>query len=302
MSQSVIKLSEQKMKDMKEYYQNHLATPPAGARFSVKINGCTITAYKSGKVLFQGKKHQEEASKWEKVNLSKKETKKQATVPSAILNDSHIGSDESGTGDYFGPITAASCYVTKEQIEQLKTLGIQDSKKISDLKAIELSQKMVELGIPYSLLTISNEKYNQLKENNWTSDKMKAMLHHHSHLLLIDKLAGQPYAGIVVDDFCTPEWYEKYIRSENESLIEGTYFTTEAELHSIAVAAASVIARAKFLQEMDRLSELVGFALLKGASKEVDKQAAKVMQKDPSLLNKVAKVSFVTTKKAKQYL
>src|SRR5699024_3761478 len=97
--------------------------------------------------------------------------------PTNFFTSSHIGSDESGTGDYFGPVTAAAVYVEANQIDTLKKLGIQDSKAINDETIIKLATKLAEMNIPYSSMVIPNEKYNVLQQNGWTQGKMKAMIH-----------------------------------------------------------------------------------------------------------------------------
>src|SRR5699024_12352424 len=85
-----------------------------------------------------------------------------------ILESSHIGSDESGTGDFFGPVTAAAVSITQEQIINLNKLGIQDSKLIKDDSILNISKKIVTMNIHYSLLVLNNEKYNQIQQSGWS--------------------------------------------------------------------------------------------------------------------------------------
>src|SRR5699024_8126276 len=135
---------------MQTYYQPYLEKSPQGPMFRARTPNAVITAYKSGKVLFQGANPTDEIVKW----TNEKSVNNQ-------LKTSHIGSDESGTGDFFGPVTAAAVFITQEQIVNLKELGIQDSKLIKDDSILNLSKKIVEMNIPYSLLVLNNEKYNQ---------------------------------------------------------------------------------------------------------------------------------------------
>lgn len=310
MGQHVYTLSKETINKMKQHYKNALTNEPVGATFRAKTTNAVITAYNSGKVLFQGAKPEVEAGKWVDVkregNTKKPKKVAQATTgytpPTTIFKQTHIGSDESGTGDYFGPVTVASAYVEEDQIEALKRLGIQDSKKIDDQTVLRLAKEIVKLKVPYSLLILHNEKYNFHQQNGWSQGKIKAMLHHHVNNLLLKKIADKPYKGIVIDQFCEPSLYERYIATENEQLAPKTYFITKAESHSIAVATSSVIARASFLKELERLSALVGFTLLKGASKQVDQRIAQIMKQDRQLLNQCAKLHFVNTKKAEAYL
>lgn len=313
MGQIVHTYSLQTLKHMQRSYKDMLEQSPQGALFRARTEHAVITAYRSGKVLFQGKSPEKEAKKWEA--LLNHEVEKPQTVkrnkkvdkiyapPFELAKQTHIGSDESGTGDYFGPITTCCTLITQEQIEPLKGLGIQDSKKITDDNIKTLAQELIKRSIPYVSVVLDNEKYNMLQKKGWTQGKMKAMLHHYAIKNLMKKLGHTNYHGILIDQFCEPHVYKKHLATEGETLPDHTYFMTKAEDFSIAVAAGSIIARARFLQEMNRLSEQIGFTLLKGASNQVDQLAAQIISaKGEAILPSIAKVHFANTKKAKQYL
>lgn len=312
MGQVTFILNEQEIKQMKIYYNNFLDKTPQGAIFRAKTSNAVITAYKSGKVLFQGANIEAETVKWQgNVPTTTNKTKNHKESPNftsyrpteVILNTNHIGSDESGTGDYFGPVTTAAVYVTENQINLLKELGIQDSKAIKDDVVQRLAKEIAQMNIPYSLMILHNEKYNTLQQSGWSQGKMKAMLHHSTINQLIQKAGPVPYEGIVIDQFCQPSVYKNYLASERQKLNDKTFFMTKAENHSIAVAAGSVIARASFLQEMDKLSNEIDFDLIKGASAKVDKLIARIIKlKGHSTLNSIAKLHFKNTEKAQQYL
>jgi|SRR5690625_3113819 len=308
MSQIVFTFPLDTINEMKDYYKKYMSEQqPPGAFFRARTNGTVITAYKSGKVLFQGSNPIKEASKWQASTAPKEENNKakQSSFmpPSSLFTASHIGSDESGTGDYFGPVTTCAAYVQKNQIETLKMLGIQDSKRVTDENVIQLAKRLSELNIPYSLLVLHNEKYNQLQKDGWSQGKIKAMLHHHAIKKLLSKINDFSYKGILIDQFCDPKLYINYIESEDEKLIEHSYFMTKAEHSSIAVASASIIARARFLQEIDQLSKSIGYTLQKGASKKVDKLIARIIkEKGEATLKTCAKLHFANTKKGKQLI
>lgn len=294
---------------MKHHYTNKLQTTPQGAVFRAKTNHAVVTAYKSGKVLFQGESPEAEAGRW--VNVEHEHVKSGTnsvkegsfTPPERLFSANHIGSDEAGTGDYFGPITVAAAFVKKEQIELLKELGVRDSKNISDPTIRKIAKDIAQLELPYSLLILHNEKYNNLQKSGWTQGKMKAMLHHHAINNLRQKIEPTPCEGILIDQFCEPSVYKKHIGSEQQKLADHTYFMTKAESYSIAVAAGSIIARASFLEEMSKLSKQVEITLPKGASKKVDQTIANVIKKrGNNILNTCAKTHFANTKKAQSYL
>ncbi|MDY0408617.1 ribonuclease HIII [Paracerasibacillus soli] len=129
-----------------------------------------------------------------------------------------MGSDEAGTGDYFGPVTVASAYVDEEHIKILKEIGVQDSKKITDQTIQKLTKEILRLRIPYTLLNLHNEKYNKLQQQGWTQGKMKTLLHHHAIKKLLKKVPNRPLEGILIDQFCMPDVYKRHLSSENESL------------------------------------------------------------------------------------
>lgn len=311
MPQHVVTFTKDIIKKMEIYYEAFISTPnPPGAVFRAKTTNCVITAYNSGKVLFQGATPEIEFLKWNKNDKTAlensnniKQTPRILELPNDFLLGNHSGSDEAGTGDYFGPITVAAAFVQGDQIELLKELGIQDSKNLTDNKIRKLSESIIQLEIPYSLLIMNNEKYNKLQASGWTQGKMKTMLHHHAYLKLYKKTKDIDSKGSLIDQFCIPSVYKKHLASEGETIPENTYFKTKAESHSISVATASIIARTSFLKEMDKLSELTGFTLPKGAAKKVDLTIASVIKKHGSpFLNEIAKVHFVNTKKANTYL
>lgn len=307
MGQSVQTFNLKTIEKMKEYYKQSLSTKlPPGAIFRARTDNAVITAYKSGKVLFQGGNPSAEFSKWtdnvvEDIKEKKKASSSNFLPPQSLFTSTHIGSDESGTGDYFGPVTTCAAYVTEKQINELKMMGIQDSKAITDDNVKRLSKELVKLNIPYSLLVLHNEKYNSLQKQGWSQGKMKAMLHHHAIKKVVDKVGNHPNNGILVDQFCNPDIYIKHISSENETLEENTFFMTKAESYSIAVAAASVIARASFLKEMEKLSKKIGYTLLKGASQRVDNLIAQIIREQgEAVLRTCAKLHFANTEKGRK--
>ena len=307
MGQTVITVDDKTLTTMTDYYQTHQTKTPPHAVFQAKITGVTITAYRSKKVMFQGDRAAEEAKRWHAATST---TTKKTTVndhnyaPSdALFNQSIIGSDETGTGDYFGPITVVSAYVTSDQVALLKELGVKDSKNLTDASIVQLAKTILKLDVPYSLVVLHNEKYNQLQSRGWSQGKMKTMLHHTAISHLLKKISPVTPDGILIDQFSAPSVYQKHLRSEGKQLHPNTYFVTKAESHAIAVATASILARYSFVKEMDKLSKQAGFTIPKGASKKVDQVAAQVIkQKGKQALTHYAKVHFKNTEKAAAYL
>lgn len=288
--------------EMLKHYKPFLKPTPTGAVFSAKTINCSITAYKSGKVLFQGKNPEIEADKWGKAvgpSVEKPSAVHAFYPPASLYRQSHIGSDEAGTGDYFGPITVAAAYIRSEQFSLLEEMGVKDSKNLTDEKIKIIAKELIKEKIPYSLVILHNEKYNSLQRKGWSQGKMKAMLHHHAISNLLKKISPEKPQGILVDQFAEPRIYINHLKTEGEKIQQDIYFQTKAESYSLAVAAGSIIARASFVNEMEKLSQKTGMELPKGASKKVDEAAASLIDKfGMSKLEEVAKVHFATTKKA----
>ncbi|WP_191560658.1 ribonuclease HIII [Metabacillus idriensis] len=304
MSNAVIKIDQPTILKMKSYYSaDPGAKVPPGAVFTAKSNGCTITAYKSGKVLFQGNQAAEEAEKWSKPEQkTTKKPSKPLTVfspPPNISTLSIIGSDEVGTGDFFGPITVVAAYVKKEQIQLLQELGVKDSKHLNDKQITSIAKDLL-VTIPYSLLILHNEKYNQLQSTGMSQGKMKAILHNQAINKLYDKIAPEVPDGVLIDQFAEPAIYFKHI-NEHQYRTENTFFSTKAEGIHLAVAAASILARYSFLKEMDLLSVKAGMTLPKGAGAKVDEAAAAIIaKKGESTLKSLTKFHFANSEKAKK--
>lgn len=301
----VLEVSKTEMEKIKKSYNKYARqNPPQGSLFLVKTPTCTITGYRSGKVMFQGKGAHDESKKWRQQAAVSKQRQAptrthQWSPPANIQQLSIIGSDECGTGDYFGPMTVAAVFASKDQLSLLTELGVKDSKQLTDEKIREVAQDLAHT-IPYSLLILHNEKYNELQEKGMNQGKMKALLHNQALHHVINKVDNEHYDGILVDQFVKPATYFRYLEGEKNK-ITSLYFATQAEGLHLAVAAASIIARSAFLKEMDILSKRAHFTLPKGASKQVDEAAARLIRKrGEPILRQFTKLHFANTTKAKQ--
>ena len=119
----------------------------------------------------------------EKINSGKAEAtdsrdkkEKEKTTKVIPLRINSIGSDEVGTGDYFGPIVVTASYVSKDNIDFLLDLGVKDSKKLTDQQILKIVPSIIK-KIPYQTFILRNEEYNNHKNNNINMNQMKAILH-----------------------------------------------------------------------------------------------------------------------------
>lgn len=203
------------------------------------------------------------------------------------MDEGHIGVDESGKGDYFGPLVIAACYVGPEHLAELE--GVKDSKKLTDPVAMKLAANIKRV-CPHKLVVIGPSKYNDLYEQIGNLNNLLAWGHARA---LEEVLAIAPCKQVISDQFANPsllkrKLFEKGKQIELISMVRGE--------SDIAVAAASVLARAEFLWRLKRLSEECGVDLPKGASPQVIAAAKRLVRKQgASALHSVAKMHFKTT-------
>ena len=301
----VLKVCDKTKEQMIEFfeYSKREKTPPY-AVFQAVDGDTIVTLYESGKVVFQGIDADLASDYWietEKINSGKdgliekkeKEKKDEKTLP---LRMNSIGSDEVGTGDYFGPIVVTSAYVSKENIDFLLDLKVKDSKKLTDEQIIKIVPEIIK-KIPYHTLIVNNTKYNEFYGNDMNMNKIKAVLHNKVLSELVKK--NYPYDYIVVDQFEYPNAYFKHISSAKEQ-VKNIFFMTKAEDKCLSVACASMISRYIFLQEMNKLSKSLNMTLPKGASPIVDEVAKKIVNiYGFDKLKEIAKLNFKNTEKIK---
>lgn len=286
-------------------------TTPPYAKWQAKDGDTVITLYESGKVVFQGKDADLASDFWittEKINSGKVDVKNSANkekkekleyIDPKIYHANTIGSDEVGTGDYFGPIVVTATYVAKENIPFLEELGVKDSKKMTDEKILEVVPKVIKV-IPYESIILTNKEYNEKYDENTNMNKIKAIMH---NKVLFSMREKQPdYNYIVVDQFAMPYVYFNYLKSSS-NVVKNITFMTKAEDKCLSVACASIISRYIFLKEFDKLGNSLNLSLLKGASDKVDEQGVLIAkQYGIDKLNDIAKLNFKNTEKIKAKL
>lgn len=304
MANEVLKLTEQEIKTVINTYQNAQVTRNApGVRFAAKTSDISITIYNSGKVLFQGAGASKEAGRFGTA-IPKVTTKKQGskgdTLPQNLAALSVVGSDETGTGDFFGPVTVAACYVPADKIELVKELGVKDSKQLTDDLMREIAPSL-EAALIHSVLTVPNPKYNEIQQQGNSQGKIKALLHNQALKHVLRKLKDEKPDYILIDQFAERGVYYNYLKNESEVVRENVLLATKAEGLHLSVAAASVLARVAFLEEMDRMSASVGMTLPKGAGPKVDEIAAKILLKHgEDKLKTITKWHFANLDKARK--
>ncbi len=307
----VFKVSDLLKEKMVAYYQDKRKekTPPY-ALFQAMDADTMITLYESGKAMFQGKCADMDAKMWaemernltgKRVNLSEAydRNEKIKDTRRTLYGLTTIGSDEVGTGDFFGPIVVTACYVPKEQVPYLDQLGVRDSKTITDKKIIEIAPTLMK-EVSHVTFILRNEEYNRYQSMGYNMNKIKAILH--NKVLVAMKKKHPSYDRIVVDQFVFPRKYFEHI-SQSREKVKDIMFLTKAESVCASVAAASCISRYIFLKEMKSLGDHLGFPLLKGAGEDVDRLAAKIVTVyGEEKLPEIAKMNFKNADKYFDFL
>ena len=286
----VIKVDEETKNKMIEYYKDKIRekTPPY-AIFQAQEEDTIITLYNSGKCMFQGTSAFVDANMWKALKENDEEDQNKIDY----LNTTSVGSDEVGTGDYFGPIVVTASLVKKDDIEFLKKLGCTDSKKITDDKIKKIAPEIIK-KIKYKSIILSNEEYNQKysKENNM--NKIKAIMHNKALSLILEE-TKEKLDYIIIDEFAKENIYYSYLK-DIPNPVKNITFITKAETKNMAVACSSIISRYIFLKEFDKLSDTYHIPLPKGSGQNVDKIGEELVQKyGKDILNKIAKKNFSNT-------
>ena len=283
-----------------EYYKDlQDETINTNIYFKASCKEFCVIIYSNNTVFFQGKKAKEELAKW--TILEDEQQSLNLEFSEEIIDDEidHIGSDEVGCGDYFGPVVVASCYVKKENYQYLLDIGVKDSKKLTDEKVKELA-KLIKDKVQSATFILTNKKYNEIHNQNvYNLNKIKAFLH---NFVLYKLSTSLNFKGkIVVDQFCDEKTYYNYLKDyKTKDIQRYITFTTKAESKYIAVACASIIARDTFLNEIEKMKEETGYNILLGANSEVDKLAKKILdEKGIDYLSNYVKLHFKNTEKIK---
>ncbi len=282
-----------------DYYAQQPVIPEDSRIMMIfKNDDITMTIYQSLKVMLQGKNALEDYLMWSDILGFKTVTDTQETIKNEEINaqknlklyhNSAIGSDEVGTGDFFGPVVVCAAYVNKSLIPTLESMKIKDSKKLTDEFILSIGEKLKTL-IPNSILVTDNKKYNDLIQQGYNMNKIKTYLHNHAIKKCLKMVEG-PVENVIVDQFCSPKLYFDYLEGVNT--YNDITFLEKAEDAHLSVACASILARYSFLLHMNELNKIAGMVLPFGAGPGVDAVGQiLVLKKGLDFLPMVAKMNF----------
>ncbi len=203
------------------------------------------------------------------------------------MNEGHIGVDESGKGDYFGPLVIAACYVGPEHLAAIE--GVKDSKKLSDAQVKALAPR-IEAACPHAVIPWKPELYNAMYADYKNLNHLLA----YGHAKAIEAVLEQhPATRIISDEFAKGG---AQVKKRLGPLGQRCEFVSRVRAESDpAVAAASILARAAFLRILASLSKETGVELPKGATVVLPTARKYVALHGRETLNRVAKLHFKTT-------
>lgn len=221
-----------------------------------------------------------------------------ASSPKETKVMAHIGTDEAGKGDYFGPLVVAGVFVDEDSASRLLALGVRDSKQLSDVKILSLAEEIKKICHGHGhIVAYRPERYNQLYQEMLNLNLLLATAHAQviaslqertaSRLALVDQFSHEPLVLAALQKMNCEIAVEQRPRAEDD----------------IAVAAASIIARATFVRQIEELSQSIGVQLPKGASSTMIVTVGReiVARAGRDALGKVAKLHFKTTQEILQH-
>lgn len=283
--------SEKEIQAFLEHYQTSLApSKNPYVRYFLKLPQATVSIYTSGKFLLQG----EGAEKYARFfGYQVVEENRGQNLPL-------IGTDEVGNGSYFGGLAVVASFVTPDQHDFLRKLGVGDSKTLTDQKIRQIAPILKE-KIQHQALLLSPSKYNEVIGDRYNAVSVKVALHNQAIYLLLQK--GVQPEKIVIDAFTSAKNYDKYLAQEANRFSNPISLEEKAEGKYLAVAVSSIIARDLFLENLENLGRELGYQLPSGAGTTSDKVASQILQAyGMQGLNFCAKLHFKNTEKAKKRL
>jgi ribonuclease HIII len=264
------------------------------ATYAYRGPGVTVAAYRSGRLVVQGKGTEE----FVRYTLEPKILERCLLGYEAVCHPEwfaeHGGLDESGKGDLFGPLVSACAIAGGEQVHAWVKAGVKDSKAISGESKIFALDRVIRgtEGAVVEVFFLSVRKYNELY-GGFGENLNKLLAWYHSKSLA-NALLRRPVTSVLLDQFSRQPLVQQYFRKVPVEI----HMRPRAEDDPV-VAAASIVARAEFLRAMQRLSETAGEVLLRGAGDQVLEQGKRLVQRlGAGRFGEFAKLHFSTAQRA----
>lgn len=262
--------------------------------FLARKGGAVVNLYESGKIVLGGSDNDEIDSVFSiATSLGASEVEKvEKELPPLDITGTRIGTDEVGKGDYFGPLIVAGVLVTDETAKNLESIGVIDSKRLSDTTVSNLATQVKKICGPkcFDIVVVSPLKYNILMKKMRNLNKLLGW----AHARVVENLANNGYECelAVADQFGDPGYIQEALMAKGRKMELEQMPKAERE---VSVASASILARNKFLWKLEDLSDTYGVEFPKGASHVVEFGKKLVEEHGIDILPAVAKLHFKTT-------
>lgn len=288
----ITSLTRKQIGDLREYLEARAFTfrRVKYTHFAASGRDVSVTVYTNGKLLVQGKGTADFVRFYLEPELLREiKFDYQDVLNDDVSLEERIGVDESGKGDYFGPLVIAGVHADASGVKILHELKVRESKQVTDARALKLAA-IIAAKLKTKVVIVGPEKYNMLYDSMGNLNKILAW----GHARVIENVLSEvPCRKVLLDQFGNESLVQNALMKKGRSIEVEQMHRAESD---IVVAAASIIARAKFLSRLKHLSQTFNIDLPKGASQQVIEAGRKfVEQRGIQQLTKVAKLHFKTT-------
>ena len=214
---------------------------------------------------------------------------------------SHIGCDETGSGDFFGPLCVVACYIDERDYDWLMSLNIRDPKLMTPQEVIDIAREIKD-RLVYSLLILDNSHYNQMAAAGHNLANIKAKLYNQAVTNVMQKVTMK-IDKKVVNQFVSPKTYYNYLKNE-VIVVKDLSFEQKGEEQYLAIMCSSILSKYAFYQYFNNMSRSLKMKLPRGnTSSVVDHVAITIAQKyGKKMLLKVTKTNMTNYKRIKDVI
>ena len=220
--------------------------------------------------------------------------------PNNYQKISHIGCDETGSADFFGPLCVVACYVDERDIDWLVSLNIRDPKEMDVHELVRIAREIKDRLI-YSLLLLDNSHYNAMVKAGNNLANIKAKLYNQAVTNVMQKV-GMPVKNKLINQFVSPKTYYNYLKHE-VIVVKDLIFVQKGEEQYLAIVCSMILSKYAYLQYFTNMSRSLKMNLPHGNSASVDAIAVEIAKKyGPKMLNKVTKTNMTNYKRIKNLI
>ena len=234
------------------------------------------------------------------VAFSDSSTANSSDVSNNYVNLNHIGCDETGSSDFFGPLCVVACYIDERDFDWLVSLGMRDPKDMDNHELVRIAKEIKDRLI-YSLLILDNSHYNAMVKAGNNLANIKAKLYNQAVTNVMQKV-GMPIKDKLVNQFVSPKTYYNYLKNE-VIVVKDLTFVQKGEEKYLAIVCSMILSRYAYLQYFTNMSRSLKMKLPHGNSSSIDSIAIEIAKKyGPKMLNKVTKTNMTNYKRIKDLI